>query len=238
MRLDAGGRRYLVSRTGIIHALDIDDLERATVIAKQVAPYVDAIKVSWPSIMELGCKVVIPATRQAVDLPIIADLKVADIPEISSQIVRKAIECGADGITLQGFVGELTMKTCVDEARRLEAYTFIVTEMSHIGAEVFMQPHGEDLALMAKRVGSFGIVAPATRPERTRLYRKIVGPEVKIMSPGIGPQGGELGDAIKAGADFEVIGRRIYNASSPAEEARRSSEKIAEMRRTFPPPVA
>jgi len=227
-------RRELVERTGIIHALDVDKLEDAVRIAREVEPFVDAIKLSWPTVMELGCKVVIPAIRQSVSLPIIACFKVADIPEISTQIVQKAIHWGADGITLHGFVGEDTMKACIDEARRYNAYTFMVTEMSHRGADKYMQPHGEDIALMAKRLGSYGIVAPATRPERTRLYRRLVGPEIKIMSPGVGPQGGVLGDAIRAGADFEVIGRRIFNAPSPGEEAKKFAEKLAEVRNRLP----
>jgi orotidine-5'-phosphate decarboxylase len=227
-------RRALVNRTGIIHALDVDDLQRAIEIARQVEPSVDAIKVSWPSSMELGIKQVIPAIKESIKLPIIADFKVADIPVISTQIVQKAIKWGADGITLQGFVGEVTMKACIEEAKKSDAYTFMVTEMSHDGAEKFMQPNGEEIALMARKLHSYGIVAPATRPERTRFYRQIVGPDVKIMSPGVGPQGGQLGDAIMAGADFEVIGRRIFTADSPALEAKKSAEKIAEIKQKMP----
>ena len=227
-------RRELVNRTGIIHALDVDNLDRAIEIAREVEPFVDAIKVSWPTVMDFGIRQVIPAIKGSVKLPIIADFKVADIPEISTQIVHKAVRWGADGITLQGFVGEVTMRACIEEAKKSEAYTFVVTEMSHNGAEKFMQPHGEEIALMARRLHSYGIVAPATRPERTRFYRRVVGPDVKIMSPGVGPQGGQLGDAILAGADFEVIGRRIFMADSPGSEAKKFAEKIAEIKQKLP----
>jgi len=149
--------------------------------------------------------------------------------------VQKAVRWGADGITLQGFVGEVTTKACIDEAKKSGAYTFVVTEMSHAGAEKFMQRSGEEIAMMARKLHSFGIVAPATRPERTRLYRSIVGPDVRIMSPGVGPQGGQVGDAIMAGADYEVIGRSIYTADSPALEAKKVAEKIAEIKLKMPP---
>lgn len=224
-------RRKLVARTGIVHALDVDDLDRARDIARSVEPYVDAIKVSWPTVMEIGCKEVIYTVRRSVSLPIMADFKVADIPEISSRIVQKAIRMGADGVILQGFVGKESMKACIDEAHRGTGYTFVVTEMSHPGAELFMQPVGVRIAELARELGSDGIIAPATRPERTREYRRVVGKDLIIVSPGVGAQGAEVGDAIKAGADFEVIGRKIYEAQDPGQAAKQLSEKMALVRK-------
>jgi len=226
-------RRKLVARTGIVHALDVDNLSRAILIAKSVEPYVDAIKVSW-AVMELGCKEVFYEVRRSVNLPIIADFKVADIPEISSRIVQKAIKLGADGVILQGFVGEESMKACIEEAHRYNGITFVVTEMSHSGAELFMQPVGAKIAELARELGSDGIIAPATRPERTREYRRIVGKDLIIMSPGVGAQGADVGDAIKAGADFEVIGRKIYEAENPGEAAKKLSEKMSLVRMELP----
>jgi orotidine-5'-phosphate decarboxylase len=223
-------RRPLENRTGIIHALDVEDLEEAIKIAKKVEPFVDAIKLSWPSIMANGAQAIRQIKREIL-LPVIADFKVSDIPEISSKIVHYAMEYGADGITLQGFVGKDTMQECIRVAHKSSAYTFMVTEMSHPGAERFMQPVGEKIAKMAKDLGSDGIVAPATRPDRTNEYRKIVGEHMMIMSPGVGAQGAKVGDAIKAGADFEVIGRRIYQAQDPGESARRFSETIAQLKK-------
>lgn len=224
-------RRKLAAKTGIVHALDVDDLNRATEIAERVEPYVDAIKLSWPAVMELGCRKVIYEVRRSVSVPIIADFKVADIPEISSRIVQKAITLGADGVILQGFVGEESIKACIEEAHRLSGYTFVVTEMSHRGAELFMQPVGARIAELARELGSDGIIAPATRPARTREYRRIVGKDLIIVSPGVGAQGAEVGDAIRAGADFEVIGRKIYEAQNPEEAAKQLSEKMALVRK-------
>ena len=145
--------------------------------------------------------------------------------------MTNAIESGADGITLQGFVGKDTMQECIRVAHKSSAYTFIVTEMSHPGAERFMQPVGDKIAEMAKDLGSDGIVAPATRPERTMEYRKIIGEHVMIMSPGVGAQGAKVGDAIKAGANFEIIGRRIYQAPDPGDAAKQFSETIAQLKK-------
>ena len=218
--------RPLTNNTSIIHALDVEDLKTAIGIAKAVEPFVDAIKLPWLLVMANGAQA-LSKVKSEVDLPIIADFKVADIPEISSAIVRRAIECGADGITLQGFVGKDTLTKCIEAAHKNSAYTFVVAEMTHPGAEQFMQPVGAEIAEMARELGSDGIVAPATRPDRTREYRRIVGDEVMIISPGVGVQGATFGEAVRAGANYEIIGRLIYQAQTPAAAAREASEMIA-----------
>ncbi|MEM4743157.1 MAG: orotidine 5'-phosphate decarboxylase, partial [Pyrobaculum sp.] len=39
-----------------------------------------------------------------------------------------------------------------------------------------------------------------------------VGCRYRIISPGIGAQGGAPGDALKAGADFEIVGRYLLES--------------------------
>jgi orotidine-5'-phosphate decarboxylase len=221
-------RRPLARKTGIIHALDVEDLSVAIRIAKLVEPYVDAIKLPWLLVMGNGASA-LDRVKREIRVPVIADFKVADIPEISSNIVQKAVQSGADGITLHGFVGRDTVEKCINAAHENSAYTFVVTEMSHPGAERFMQPVGVEIARLARELGSDGIVAPATRPERTREYRKIVGDGVTIMSPGVGAQGAKIGDAVRAGADYEIIGRRIYQAQDPAGAAKEAAEIMSQL---------
>ena len=226
--------RKLERRTGIIHALDEEKLERAKEIAVQVAPYVDAIKLSWPLVMTYGIGTVIGEIRPVIDKPIIACFKVADIPYISSRITDIATRSGCEGITMHGIFGRDTMRDCIEVAHKNGAQTWIVVEMSHHGAEEFTQDKGESIAKMARELGSDGIVAPATRPNRTRRYREIVGDEIKIMSPGIGEQGGRIGDAITAGADYEIIGRRIWNTPDPGAEAKKYAEELAKVLKKRP----
>jgi orotidine-5'-phosphate decarboxylase len=85
---------------------------------------------------------------------------------------------------------------------------------------------------MAAEAGAFGLVAPATRPERVKKIRNIIGDELAIISPGVGAQGGKASDVITAGADWVIVGRSIYNAESPKEVACEVAEEIeAELRR-------
>ncbi|HPS92293.1 MAG TPA: orotidine 5'-phosphate decarboxylase [Methanothrix sp.] len=102
----------------------------------------------------------------------------------------------------------------------LSAGLGIVTEMSHPGAELFMAPLAERMARLAADVGATGVVAPATRPERIRVIRSIIGERI-IISPGVGAQGGSAGAALEAGADYLIVGRSIYEAKVPDVSARK-----------------
>jgi len=216
----------LVERNRIIHALDVKTKEKAVAMAGAVREYVDAIKISAPLAFKHELADLIGGIKKQANLPILACFKVADIPKMSGEIMEVAMDAGADGITVHGMFGRDTIKACIDVANPRGVGVFVVTEMSHPGALEFNQPVGEKIAKMARDLGASGIVAPATRPARVKRYREIIGNNMLIISPGIGPQGANLGDAIKAGANFEIIGRLIYNSPDPAEAARKISLQL------------
>jgi len=83
----------------------------------------------------------------------------------------------------------------------------------------YLAPLAEKMAKLAAEVGATGVVAPATRPERIRLIRSIIGDRT-IISPGIGAQGGSPAAAINAGADYLIVGRSIYEAEDPEGSAK------------------
>ncbi len=49
-----------------------------------------------------------------------------------------------------------------------------------------------------------------------------------ILTPGIGAQGAQPGDAIKNGADYEIVGRAIYTSDNPQKSAEEIRKKINE----------
>ncbi|NOZ76995.1 MAG: orotidine-5'-phosphate decarboxylase, partial [Euryarchaeota archaeon] len=205
-------------KNGVILALDVEDRVRALEVAEAAAAHIDAVKVGYPLVLNTGLGII--EELKAHGMPVIADFKVADIPPVSSAICRTAVRRGADYVIVQGFLGEDVVEACAREAR-----IFVVTEMSHPGATRFMAPAAEEVAAMAKR-HAFGIVAPATRPERITALRRIVGEELTIISPGVAVQGGVPGDAIAAGADFEIVGRGIYAAEDPGKAARDMADRV------------
>jgi len=204
-------------KTRLILALDVTSRERALSLAWQLKDYFDAIKIGYPLILSAGLGIVkeISAT-----LPVIADLKLADIPNTNQLICQAVLGAGAGGIIAQAFPGKDSLLACAKSAAEHRADLFVVTEMSHPGAELFMTPLAERMARLAVEADAAGVVAPATRPERIKLIRSIIGERI-IISPGIGAQGGSAGAAMQAGADYLIVGRSIYAAEDPVASAKK-----------------
>jgi orotidine-5'-phosphate decarboxylase len=203
---------------GVILALDVTSREEAVPIAEAVRDHVDAVKINWPLILGAGPDII---TEMAERMPVICDLKVADIPNTNRLIVEQAMARGAEAVICQGFPGADSVKACVDAA---DGQVFVVTEMSHPGGMEFTAAVADSMAALARDSGARGIVAPATRPERVSELRRIIG-DLEIISPGVGAQGGKASDALRAGATYVIVGRAIYKAEDPREAARLQAEE-------------
>lgn len=202
--------------TRLILALDVTPREEALRIASLCAPHIDAIKIGYPLVLASGLSLARDLAETG--LPLIADFKVADIPNTNRLIAGQVFSTGFSALICHGFTGSDSMEACIGSAHDHGGECYIVAEMSHPGAEEFF--HGgvaERIAALAVRLGADGIIAPATRPDRVRLLRGIVGRK-KIYSPGIGAQGGDA--ALLAGlVDGIIVGRQIYRSTDPASAA-------------------
>jgi orotidine-5'-phosphate decarboxylase len=203
--------------TGLILALDVLSRETALDLTSSIGGRFDAIKVGYPLILAAGLGIV---REISAAVPVIADLKVADIPNTNRLICRQALQAGASGLIAHAFPGRDSLEACLEDAQSFGAELFVVTEMSHPGAGQFMAPLAEEMARLAVEIGASGVVAPATRPERIRTIRSIVGKKI-IISPGVGAQGGSAAEALAAGADYLILGRSVIEAPNPAGEVER-----------------
>lgn len=200
----------------LILALDVTEKVKAIAIAKECAPHLDAIKLGYPLILSAGLSVA--KDLKATGLPLIADFKVADIPNTNKLIADQVFAAGFSAIICHGFTGKDSIQACVDSALRNGGECYVVAEMSHPGgAEFFHGCVGEHIARLAVECGADGIIAPATRPMRVKLLRSVVGNK-KILSPGVGTQGGDA-DAIADMVDGIIVGRSIYEAQDPKAAA-------------------
>lgn len=204
----------------LILALDVVDRRRALKTARDASEYVDAIKVHWPVILCGGLGGIEEIAELA---PVIVDAKLSDIPNTNRVACELFAGAGATGVICQGFAGRDSIEACISAG--LDVY--VLVEMSHPGSLQFISPRSEEIAAMARESSAAGIVAPGNRPERLVAYRGIVGEEMHILCPGIGAQGGKPGDAVANGADFEIVGRSIYDSDDPALAAERISGAIA-----------
>jgi len=212
---------------GIVIALDVKDVHSALALAREFSTLQGnfAIKVGRPLEMQAGYKI-IPAIKEASQLPVIYDGKIADIPYISSSIARIAYEAGADAVIVHGFVGKDVIKSILDLNM---GDVIVVISMSHQGSAQYIDLVAKNMADMVNALEVNGVVLPATKPKLTSSLASILKEEVYILSPGIKAQGADVGDAIKAGADYEIIGRAIYNSLNPKQKAEEFYKKVREV---------
>lgn len=196
--------------TRIVLALDETDPKRAMDIARSVSDRVDAIKINWPLVLSAGPEM-ITSLSELTD--VICDFKVADIPNTVSLIVSNAVSRGASAVIVHAFTGDDSLRAAVEASGDAEIYA--VTEMSHPGGMMFTAKHAEEMARLGVECNVDGFIAPATRPDRISAIRRIAGTR-KILSPGVGTQGGSAADAIRAGADQVIVGRSIYTSPDPS----------------------
>ncbi|WP_455646166.1 orotidine-5'-phosphate decarboxylase [Methanosphaera sp.] len=199
----------------IILALDVEEKDEAYSILDQTTEYLDTIKIGYPLTLAEGPSI-IQSIKEDYDVNIIADFKVADIDATNEKIVKTTLNWGADAIIIHGFVGEDSVLACKNMAESLNKEIFLLTEMSHPGADKFLKPVSLDIAQMGVELGITNYVAPATKLDRLEKIRNVVGDDAFIISPGVGVQGGTAKDTLQY-ADAAIIGRSIYNSESPKE---------------------
>lgn len=209
----------------IILALDVEEKEKAYSILENTTNYLNTIKIGYPLTLAVGPSI-ITEIKENFDVKIIADFKVADIDSTNEKIVRNTLNYGADSIIVHGFTGEDSVLACKETAEKLGKEIFLLTEMSHPGADRFIKPVSLDIASMGVELGIKNYVAPATKIDRLEKIRKIVGKNSYIISPGVGTQGGQANETLKY-ADAAIIGRSIYNSENPQETLKNIIDSIS-----------
>ncbi len=196
---------YLEKKSGIIFAIDIENKYKIFDILNEIYDLIDAVKLGIIPLIKNTTEI-IGEIKDRYNLPIIVDLKLADIPYISRRICEILRDSGADFLIVHAFSGENVLREC-SKVLKIFSVIAMTNEESLVNKEY-------EYLLKISKEYSYGYVLPANKPELIRYVRKHH-PEKIIISPGIIKQGAEFGTAIKAGADFEIIGRAIYQSKNP-----------------------
>lgn len=184
----------------IVIALDTE-FKRALEIAKALKDEVAGFKVGWDLVLETGLN----AVREISALgPVVVDLKLADIPYIVERALDKLASAGACCAIAHGFL--------LPSLRR-DPRLYVLVKMT---VETRYDPIWKEL--LPHLEGFRGAVAPGNDPATVSAIRRALGCSARIISPGIGAQGGRPGGAIRAGADFEIVGRYILEDPSRISE--------------------
>ena len=217
-------------------------LGKAQKILQAVHPYICAVKINHHLVLPLGT---FDGVNQLVEqirgqgLLAIMDAKVNDIGATNQVIADYYYSAGFDALIANPFVGwEEGLKPLFEVSQRLNKGVILLCYMSHKGASegygqtIIDQETGEktlqyiSFAKKALKWGADGVVVGATYPQKITEIKQILGEKVSIYSPGIGVQGGAAETALKAGANYLIIGREITQADDPAKAASKLSAPI------------
>jgi orotidine-5'-phosphate decarboxylase len=167
------------------------------------------------------------------DIVTICDAKRGDIDTTNVGYVQGIFEAlGFDAITLHPYLGASALQVFLDRADKV---SIILCRTSNSGAGELQNLHIDGVPLwehIAVRVrdhwnanGNCMLVIGATQPADLARARALC-PDMTFLVPGVGAQGGDAAEVVRAGADASGsglivnAGRSIAGSDDPARAAR------------------
>lgn len=237
-------------RSSLVVALDFDSLSSATKFAKKISDLVGMFKIGNQLFTAAGPAAV--KEISALGPGIFLDLKFHDIPNtVAGAVLSAAAMSGVQLMNVHALGGRAMLEAAAQavsagvpmgaDRPRLLAVT-LLTSMDQKG----MKEAGiggtpklvvTKLAQLAKKAGVDGVVASV---HEAKAIRKACGNDFLIVTPGVRPKDSGVEskgedqarkatptEAIKAGADFLVVGRPIIAAADPRAAAQAIVDEIA-----------
>ena len=140
---------------------------------------------------------------------VILDAKRGDIGSTNAGYVAAAFdELGADAVTVHPYLGGEALAPFLARSEKL---VFVLARTSNPGAGEFQDLLSDGVPLyrhVARAVannwnaaGNCGLVVGATYPEEMREIREDIPPDMPILIPGVGAQGGDVAAVVAANRD-------------------------------------
>jgi len=237
----------MTAKEKLIVALDVNTVTRALELFDQLRDVVGMFKIGSQLFTAAGPDI----ARQVIARggSVFLDLKFHDIPNTVAAAGIEAARLGVSIFNVHASGGAEMMKRtaeAVSDAASREGLSrpkiigvTLLTSLDgqalkHLGIDAESGSFVSNLARVADESGLDGIVASA---QEIKIVREAVSrPDSLIVTPGI-RSSSDRGDdqrrtmsaaeAIRAGADYLVVGRPILNAPDPAQSAQRIVEEIA-----------
>ena len=240
-------------RSSLIVALDFDSLSSAVKFATQIADLVGMFKIGNQLFTAAG-----PAAVKeiaALGAGVFLDLKYHDIPNtVAGAVLSASAMARVELLNVHALGGKAMMEAAAQavsagvpmgaDRPRLLAVTVLTSmdqkTMREVGVGGTPKSRVVKLAELAKQAGVDGVVASV---QEARAIRKACGDGFLIVTPGVRPKDSDVeppsddqsrkaspGEAIRAGADFLVVGRPILAAENPRAAAESIVEEIASAR--------
>ncbi len=215
----------------LIIALDFPEANKAMQFVNQLSPAECKLKIGFELFISAGPEIVKQLTEKGFD--IFLDLKFHDIPNTVASVCKAAAKLDVWMMNVHASGGSKMMSAAVDALNGFEQPPKLIAvsvltsmtddQLQQLGVNAIAENQVARLAKLAKQSGLDGMVCSA---KEATLLRELMGENFLLVTPGIRPLGVEKGDqarvmtpseAIKAGADYIVVGRPITRSSQPLQ---------------------
>lgn len=227
-------------RDRLIVALDLPSVSDAEAMVARLGDSVSFYKIG----MELTYAGGLPLAERLVGegKKVFIDLKLHDIPNTVERAARQIARLGASFLTVHAY--PQSMKAALAGVAGSELQLLAVTVMTSYDDRDLVEagfafPVRELVTRRALQARDTGIHGLVMSPEEAESIRALVGPDMRLVTPGIRPAGAAVGDqkrimtpalAIAGGADHLVVGRPVTEAADPAVVAEQIVADIASAR--------
>jgi orotidine-5'-phosphate decarboxylase len=226
----------------LIVALDVKSSAAAARLVEQLGDAVSFYKVG-AELFTLAGPDIVKELKQA-GKRVFLDLKFHDIPNTVARAVQAAVTLNVDLLTLHASGGGKMMRAAREAVGESDTRLLAVTLLTSFGVDDTEQVWGKEinslreevnrLAQLAAETGAHGVVASALEAE---MLKRRHGADFLVVTPGIRPAGAERGDqvrtatpaeALRAGADYLVIGRPVTEAADPRAVVAQMQEELTQ----------
>jgi orotidine-5'-phosphate decarboxylase len=225
----------------IIVALDVPDAKDAFGLVDRIGDSASFYKVGPPLYTRAGGEVVRELKRRG--KRVFLDLKFHDIPNTVARSVEAAAELDVDLLTVHATGGAAMMRAARDAAGDSGPKILAVTILTSFGVDDAAQVWGKTLNSLREEVARLGVLAVdsgadgvVSSPLEAEALKRRHGAGFLVVTPGIRPTGSPAGDqirtatageAVRAGADYIVVGRPVTEAADPRAVVTQMHEDIA-----------
>ncbi|OGP90068.1 MAG: orotidine 5'-phosphate decarboxylase, partial [Deltaproteobacteria bacterium RBG_19FT_COMBO_43_11] len=231
----------------LIFALDAKSYEEALSWVELLSGHVGMFKVGKELFTAVGPKIIenIKQRGQRVFL----DLKFHDIPNTVARAAEAAVKLNVDMFNIHAAGSSKMIReavsaagACADKLGKTRPIILAVTVLTSLDstdlAEIGYEKSANELVLhLAKLAQTAGVTGVVSSPQDISMLRQNLGNKFVIVSPGIRSAGAikeddqkrtlSVYEAMKAGADYIVVGRPIRAAQEPLKECYKIVQEIA-----------
>lgn len=219
--------------TDLIIALDVPSSTEARTVVDTLGDAVSFYKVGLELFVADG-EATLTLLRER-GKRVFLDLKLHDIPRTVARAVVSASRFGADLLTIHAGGGRAMIAAAAEAAAaapeppRILAVTVLTSlddsDLADVGVTRGAAAQVDALGRLAIEAGADGLVCS---PREVGRLRTALGPMPYLVTPGIRPAGGDLGDqkrvatpeaAARDGASAIVVGRPVVQAPDPRAAA-------------------